>query len=340
MPRPEPRKEVRTRKDGEDVRVSVGRGETTGSAGAHRSTDGWSPEPVGGSEPEPASGPEPEFDGTRPAGPVHHHRIRTAMLVVAAVVVLGAAVVVASFVLRDPPGAKSLGSATRQFLASTTTRPAPHGFVLPPAGVYRVSGHGTEKISAPPDSQADSALMPVTVSYLGRGCWRWHLDYNTAHWNEYDFCPQGSRLLLTVQRNYLAWNLGLVTITNLARFDCVPPGPIVVESPTQGQTFVLDCTGTNTAVPGPSSAAGKIAIIGVESVDVGGMPVRAIHMTWHQTITGGQSGELDESWWFAVDTGMPLKASRSYRLVTNSSIGLITYTESGSWQLDGLAPRA
>jgi hypothetical protein len=270
---------------------------------------------------------------------VRRHRIRVTLLVVGALVLVVIGVVVGSYLLRSHPGARSLGSATRQFEASTTTSPTARHFVLPPAGVYAVSGNGTERISVPPNTENDSALMPVSVSYLAGGCWRWRIDYNTAGWHEYDFCPKGNQLLLEAQRNFQSWDFGVTTVTNLAQFTCDPPSPIVVESPRSGETFVHRCAGTNTAVPGPSSAAGPVTIVGVETEQVGGTPVRAIHMTRRQAITGSQTGELDESWWFATTSGMPLRSVRNYRLATNSPIGQIIYTESGSWHLDSLTPR-
>lgn len=292
----------------------------------------------GGSEDErgPAAGDDPDPTG---AAPAHQHRLRTTVLVIGAIVVVGIGVVVVSYLLRSRPGAKSLGSATRQFEASTTTRPTPRSFALPLAGVYKVSGSGIERISVPPNSQEDSAIMPVSVSYLAGGCWTWRIDYNTADWHEYDFCPKGGQLLLFAQRNFQSWNFGVTTVTNLAQFTCNPPSPIVVESPRPGETFAHRCTGTNTAVPGQSTAAGPVTIVGMETVKVGGTPVHAIHMTRRQAFTGSQTGELDESWWFSSTTGMPLKASRNYRLATSSPIGQIVYTEVGSWRLDSLTPR-
>lgn len=268
-----------------------------------------------------------------------HHWIRTPLLIGMAVVVVLVAVVVLSYVLRSRPGPKSLGASSRQFRSTTTTTPAVRSFELPAAGVYKVTGRGSEQISKPPDTQTDGPIMPVGITYLADGCWRWRIDYNTASWHEYDFCPQGSQLLLVAQSNYQSWDFGLTSLTNLGKYTCSPPSPIVVKSPVRGQEFSQRCTGTNTAVPGPSVAAGTVTVAGVEILHVGGTPVRAIEMTRHLAISGAQHGVFDESWWFATSTGLPLKAVRNYRLVTSSAIGDITYNESGSWHLDSMTPR-
>jgi len=287
---------------------------------------------------EPGTEVRPEAADPPGAPPKRHHRLRTALIVVAAAVVALVAVAVVSYLLRPAPGPVSLGSAGRSFHATTTTMPTPVDFALPPAGVYRVSGSGYEQVAVPPDTIHDSAVMPVTVSYLAHGCWRWHLDYNTAHWHAYDFCPRNGKLLLTAQRNSLTLNLGLTSVTNLATFTCNPPSPIAVEQPRAGAVYAHRCTGTNTAVAGVSTASGPVTLVGVTSVEIGGKPVEAIKMTRHQKITGGQSGTLDEVWWFATSTGMPLGARRNYHLSTSSPIGSIAYTEIGSWRLQSMTP--
>lgn len=253
---------------------------------------------------------------------------------------VGITSVVLRYVFRAHPGPKSVSSAVKQFRATSSTGAQQAvAFTRPVAGVYQVSGEGREQITMPPNSQNDGAVMPVSVSYLAGGCWLWRIDYNVSHWHEYEFCPKGRELLLTAQRNSQAWDFGFAKVTNLGKYECSPPAPIVVESPTPGQAFTHHCTGTNSAVSGPSVAEGPATIVGPETLTIGGTRVAAIHQTRMQKISGAQKGELDENWWFAADTGMPLKADRNYKLDTDSPIGTITYTERGSWQLASLTPR-
>jgi len=287
---------------------------------------------------EPDTGIEDAAGPSADGVPTRSHRLRNVLLVVVGVITVFLGVVVGSYLFRPQPGARSISAAAGAFAATTTTAATPRAFALPPAGVYRAIGTGFERISSPPNTIHDSAVMPVSVSYLAGGCWRWHLDYNTAHWHEYDFCPLDGRLLLEGQRNSLTWDFGLTSVTNLARFSCDPPSPIVVESPKPGEVFDHRCSGTNTAVSGTSSAAGPAAIVRVRDVRVGNRSVQAIEMTRHQTMSGGQSGTLVETWWFATTTGMPLAGSRTYHLTTSSPIGSIAYTEIGSWHLQSMVP--
>jgi hypothetical protein len=271
------------------------------------------------------------------AHPHRHHPWRIGIAVVIGLLVLGAAVPIVSYLFRSHPGAKSVSSAVEGYRATTSTTPGA-GFEGVQPGVYQAKGSGTEKISVPPNSQADGAVMPITVTALGKGCWRWHIDYNTAHWHEYDFCPQQGSLMLVAQRNFQRWDFGRIKITNLGQYTCSPPAPIVVKDARPGQTFEHHCTGTNSAVTGPSSVEGPATIVGTVQLTIGGRKVLALHQTRVEHLSGAQKGTTTEEWWFDARTGLPLRAERHYDITSPSPVGTVDYTETGSWQLRSLQP--
>jgi len=259
---------------------------------------------------------------------------------VVGLVALGGLYTVGRYALRSHPGAKSLDAAVDELRASTSTDDTgPTAFVRPAPGVYLAAGDGSEHISTPPNSQDDGPTMPITVRYLPDGCWTWHIDYNRAHWHEFDYCPKGDQLLLVAQRNFQAWDFGAIKADNLGPYTCDPAAPVVVENPQPGQTFDHHCTGENSGAPGLSTMDGPATFIGTETLDIGGVTMAAIHQRRTQTMSGAQDGTTTEDWWFAPDTGLPLRAERHYQLDTKSIIGQITYTEQGSWQLTSLEPR-
>jgi hypothetical protein len=242
------------------------------------------------------------------------------------------------YAFRSHPGPRSVESALDRFRSSTSTAPR-SGFGHPAPGVYAAEGQGGEHISFPPNSQSDGAVMPVTVRDLPDGCWRWRIDYNTAHWHEFDFCPRGTELLLVGDRNFQSWDFGAVHVTNVGTFTCDPPSPVVVDDPRPGDSFPNDCTGVNTAVSGTTRVAGPAVVVGTEKLTIGGRGVAAVHQRRRQTMSGGQHGNSDEDWWFAADTGLPLRMERHYVVHSASPVGTVTYTENGSWQLRSLVPR-
>jgi hypothetical protein len=269
-----------------------------------------------------------------------HRRHRWLIAVVAAGAGLALVVAVPSvrYLFRSHPGARSVSSAVEQYRATTTTNGAGASFEGPRPGVYRATGVGSEHISFPPNSQRDGSVMPITVSALPDGCWRWRIDYNTAHWHEYDLCPRQGTLLLVAQRNSQRWDFGSLTVTNLGRYTCSPPAPIVTKTSRAGQSYEHRCTGTNSAVSGTSVVAGPVIIEGHTTLLVGGHRVSVLEQRRVEHLTGSQRGTVTERWWFDVATGLPLRAARDYHVTSGSPIGDITYTESGWWQLSSLEP--
>jgi hypothetical protein len=272
--------------------------------------------------------------------PLAHRRIRWRIVVATAVViVLGATgFVVIRYVFREHPGPKSLHAAVKAFQGMEST---PAGSTtlrndLPAEGVYPIKGQGTERISFPPNSQLDGAVMPVTIMYLADACWRWHIDYNVAHWEEYDFCPRRGGLLLAGSRVSQSWDFGDTKVNNLSRFTCPSVSVVLPQDPKPGQTQRYSCTGSNTAVSGRSIAATTVRIVGIVTLQIGGVVVPTIHELQQVTLTGGQRGRVREDWWFTVSSGLPVRVARQITLLSNSPIGTITYNEVGSWQMTSL----
>ena len=207
------------------------------------------------------------------------------------VVALGGLYTVGRYALRSHPGAKSLDAAVDELRSSTSVDDtSPTAFVRPAPGVYLAAGEGSERISTPPNSQDDGPTMPITVRYLPDGCWTWHIDYNSAHWHEFDYCPKGDQLLLVAQRNFQAWDFGAIKADNLGPYTCDPAAPVVVENPQPGQTFEHHCTGENSGAPGLSTMDGPATFIGSETLDIGGTTMAAIHQRRTQTMSGAQDG--------------------------------------------------
>ncbi len=286
-------------------------------------------------QPDPTSRlDEPEAAIPTPTWRRHPWLLVVGLLV--GLIVLGAGIPALRYLLRSHPGAKSVSSAVQQYRTSTSDAPA--SFLGPRPGVYQAEGSGTEQISFPPNSQQDGSVMPITVTALAKGCWRWRIDYNTAHWHEYDFCPDKGALLLVAQRNFQRWDFGTLDITNLGRYTCSPPAPVVVTGTHTGEAFEHHCTGTNSASPGNSDVDGPATILGTATLDIGGQRVQAVRQSRLEHLTGSQQGTVTEEWWFDAGTGLPLRAERHYTITSPSPIGNVDYHETGSWQLVSMQP--
>lgn len=283
-------------------------------------------------------------DTGRPDAVSKTHRARRQLVVVLSVVMLlvlsGVGYVWFSYVFRSHPGAQSLHSVESSFKAGGRDPTAANLRYEPPAeGVYALEGQGSERISFPPNAMSDGAVMPASVTYLSDGCWRWHLDYNTAHWEEYDFCPGLNQQFQPGFRNFQSWDFGTLTVTNLASFSCPSDTVVLPDNPTSGQTLSWTCTGTNSSIKGKTLAKTASRIVGTQSLSIGKTTVRAVEEVQRTTLSGGQNGTVVETWWFSATSGLPLRIQRQIKILTASPLGTITYAESGSWQMTSLTPR-
>jgi len=244
---------------------------------------------------------------------------------------------VVRYELRSHPGAKSVSSAVSSFRHSGSSSLDPL-HAVPAAGVYTLRGQGGERISFPPNSQKDGATMPATVTHLSNGCWRWHLDYNAAHAEEYVFCPTEAGLTQSTNVNIQHWDYGAFKVSNIAIMTC-PAGSVVLPSaPSTGQKLTWSCSETSTAISGLSQSTTKAHIVGVEPLRIGSATVETAHEVQETTLSGTQTGTVTENWWFDVTNGLPVRIDREIMVHTASPLGAITYTESGSWQMASLTP--
>jgi hypothetical protein len=267
-----------------------------------------------------------------PVGRIRRHRLLTALAV--AVVALLA---VGWTVLRtEEPGPASVQDALDRFHDGTAD--VPSATPRPPAGVYTYEGEGDEHLSFPPLDQADGAEMPGTVRPEARGCWTLRLDFNTAHWQSWRYCPTvgGQGFAEVAGASGQRWDLGVSTVENVSHFVCDPPNPIVL--PAGAGSVEHRCTGTNSAVDGRTTSEGDWRDVGVERRVVGGEDVVTHHYTGMRRLTGGQDGTEATDVWFR-DDGLLVRYERDIEVRTGSPVGDITYTESGWFELTDLTPQ-
>jgi hypothetical protein len=253
------------------------------------------------------------------------------------VLVVVVAVFASSYLLRSHPGAKTVNQAVKEFRRTAASAVTGSSSALPTEGVYEMTGAGEEKISFPPNSQADGATMPVSVQLLGGACFRWRVDYNEAYWQDEDMCRDGSDLVIRGFRNDQRWDFGTVKIDNTAQFTCDQPEHFRFADPV-GSSTTGRCSGGNTAVGGTTVIVSRQEVVERTSLLVGSEHVDTVHIREHDHSTGAQTGDQDTDWWFDLRTGLPVRVDRNYRLDSPSPIGTVTYTEQGHGQLREMKP--
>ncbi len=286
------------------------------------------------------AGPEgKQPDGKRPTRRRRALPVTLVVVVAAGLVLSGVLYLGLSYEFRSIPGARSVHSAISAFRGGRATTGRSLKYPPPVQGVYELNGQGSEHISFPPNSQHDGSVMPASVTYLPGGCWRWHLDYNVAHWEEYDFCPSATSLTQLANRNSQSWDFGTLSITNVATFSCPASAVVLPDSPDAGNGTAWTCEGTSTAVQGKTTAQVAMRVVGSTFVVVGKhQEVPAVDEVQTTTLSGAQRGTVVESWWFSAANGLPVRVDRQIRIATASPLGDITYTEGGSWRMTSLTP--
>jgi hypothetical protein len=258
---------------------------------------------------------------------------------VAVLAAVGVAVAVVLFVVREDPGAKPVDEAVEDFRSSTgqtggDARPTGG----PQAGVYLLDGEGREAISFPPVEQADGSTMPMTITSGSADCWTLRIDYNEAHWQDWDLCLEGNALMETGGHTWQRWDFGALVVENLSTFVCDPAVPFVVFDARPGAVFERSCAGTNDQVEGTTTSSGTVTVLDDESMDIDGVDVEAMHVRRHNDLTGAQTGTDDVDFWISRADGLPLRGDRSVTVDSDSPVGTITYTEEGTWRLRSTVP--
>jgi len=307
----------------------------------NRSTTGSQDEPGRArAEPDPTVNAANSTDEVAPGPPQRRRRrVRVAAAVVGAVVIAGVAtfIVLWSRVSTQPVSmdearrrADGAGQGTDQPTAATHFRPA--------AGIYRYRGEGTERLDKPPTSQTQGPDIPGTVTHLDGTCWRLRVDYNTNHWQSWDYCSTGTALTERAGAFFQRLDLVVAQVETSSMYTCDPPVDAIRAAQRAGDHWTQECRGTSTGSTGEVNSAGPYTYVGQEELVIGGSRVKALHYHRSRTLTGAQTGTEDINVWFDVDTGLPLKNQRAITVHSDSLIGGVTYDENGSFQLASMTP--
>ncbi len=211
------------------------------------------------------------------------------------------------------------------------------GVELPALGVYTARGEGSEKLSFQATEQRMGPTMPVTVSPAGEGCFQVRIDYNSNHWQTWNYCWRDGSLVDTGGQVFQRFDFVVIAPESLSTSTCDPAvvlRPEMEPGDEWTQSCAIQASGT-----GPSSTSGPHVYLGSETIQVGGEEVPARHVRDERTYSGAQSGSGTVDLWLDARTGLPIRSEWTLRIDSPSPLGTITYTESGSWTLESLIPR-
>lgn len=236
----------------------------------------------------------------------------------------------------SPPREVTLGEARERFERGGHPVAGDRPFV-PPAGVYRYEGEGSERLSNPPRTQAEGPEMPGTVVHRPGGCWDLRLDYSTNHWRRWHFCADETGLTQKGTRVYQRWDFGAFAVDNLTVVSCAPPAVVMEPTMTPGQGWRSRCRGESTAISGTTLTTGTHRFLGTQALTIGGEHVDSYHFRDVREVSGAQTGTERFDFWLAAG-GLVLRGEQAITIESDSPLGRITYTQAGSFTLVSLVP--
>ena len=234
----------------------------------------------------------------------------------------------------------SVDDARRRYdQSANSTQPVAPAVLRPAAGVYLYRGSGNESLTLPPKDHAQGPDMPATVVHRADGCWTFRIDYSSAHWQQWTFCPTDGGLVEVGNQTFETWDFVFTTYDSATTMTCDPPSVLVRAGMRPGDSWTQECRGTSSNSPGETVTAGPYTFVGDTTVDVGGTKVPAHHFRQVRKLSGVQQGDQVVDLWLDRDTGLMLRNVRSQTVRTDTPVGASTYTETGNFRLTTLTPQ-
>jgi hypothetical protein len=222
----------------------------------------------------------------------------------------------------------------------STVSTAPTGEFGPPAGgVYLYRGDGTEKTSIPPLTEREGPSMPATVTADGEGCWRFRIDYNSHHWQDWRFCADPSGIVTTGGRTFARRDFGTFNVDNTSTFVAAEPDVLLWKGMRVGESRPGHSTGTSTAISGSTTSAGTTTYIGDEGIEVAGQTIQTRHLRLDRQLSGAQDGIETVDWWVDPSTMLPIRNERAISVRTKVGALTVSYSEIATYELTSLSPK-
>jgi hypothetical protein len=271
---------------------------------------------------------------------LRRHTVRVALLTAAitlAVAAAGGYAVLRVLLRSTPMTGVDVDQAVEQFRGGAVAAQA-NGvqargpFGPPPDGVYayRASGSwattaplfGTERRELPP-------TVPATLQADADG-WTMTFQYFDKHRTSLRFRGAAGPALEEPGGETDGLRFGLAVHTTMS---CAPAA--VVRPVAPGASWTQECRAVSTGVMGATQdLPSTTTFVGIERLDVGGVPVDAWHVRRASAVAGSQTGTLRRDTWYSTKDGLLL------RLETDSrTSGIADHVESIHLDLESLVPR-
>jgi hypothetical protein len=233
------------------------------------------------------------------------------------------------FVVRTPATRVDLRQALSFYRQEQERGHAAGNAYLPPSGVYRYRSSGGEQLSFAHISRSFPAATDMIVTEAA-GCATMNWEPLTEHTEGWVLCPQkNGALVIASAPSYEA-----IAGTHDTTVISCPAGMYFVPShPFTGQRWSKTCHSPGERIVFSGT------VVGMSSVDVGGVEVSALHTHIILSFSGSESGLNPNDFWVARHNGLILRQRETADLSQPAGpLGSVRYTEQMTIRLASVTP--
>ena len=199
----------------------------------------------------------------------------------------------------------------------------------PDEGVYVYDTKGSEHTDAL-SGKTYTYPSQTTITISNTSCGqtsRW--QPLSERWDESQTCAEAAGVVLHRFTMYHEFFHTSQTET----FVCGSDAIVMPWKQTPGDHWTFHCRSSH------SSLEMRVSVIGFENVSVGGHSIRAVHIRYDGTASGGDQGTMIQDRWLSVDRGLFLRIVSSADATTQTSFGRFHYTENYRLDLTSTTPQ-
>ena len=232
----------------------------------------------------------------------------------------------------SPEPAPAPGGATTGESGAAPVGAAASATAIPDAGVYVYDTTGFEETDALGGIHRDYPAQTTMTVHPGGCGWTMRWQPLEERFDEWVACADGdSRTMQTFTTYHEFFQRG-----QREDFDCTADGAASEWLPadrTVGRTWTWACASPSSRVDSTST------IVGIETVDVGGTPVEAVHVRYDNVLSGSNEGTHVLEWWCDPETGLALRMVQTMTTRSDSPFGKVSYREEFDVRLTSLEPQ-
>lgn len=222
-------------------------------------------------------------------------------------------------------------ASTTTSVSSSTTGPPTSTSLRPPApGVYSYRTTGHDSIDILGGARHDYPdRTTITVSPIDCGV-RLRWQPLEERWDEDDWCYGPTGISSPAQRLHHEF----FGFSDDREWDCGAGQLVMPVDPRPGDEWSVTCRSGETVSPGTAR------VVGFEDIDVGGTPVRTVHIRVDTSREDVNAGTTVRDDWLVPDTGLLVRRRSSVESRSDSPVGTATYREELTLELESLEPRS